>query len=44
MWYNLINKSNNFQEVIMLEPIYLDLHIHTSDDADKINENYDVKK
>lgn len=28
----------------MLEPIYLDLHIHTSDDADKINENYDVKK
>ena len=26
----------------MLEPIYLDLHIHTSENADKLNESYDV--
>ena len=28
----------------MLEPIYLDLHIHTSENADKLNQNYDVSK
>ena len=28
----------------MLEPIYLDLHIHTSENADRINKNYDVSK
>ena len=28
----------------MLEPIYLDLHIHTSEDADRINTNYDAQK
>ncbi len=28
----------------MLEPIYLDLHIHTSENADSLNINYDVVK
>lgn len=28
----------------MLEPIYLDLHIHTSENADGLNINYDVAK
>ena len=28
----------------MLKPIFLDLHIHTSENADRINTNYDVKK
>jgi len=28
----------------MLEPIYLDLHIHTSEDADRLNTNFDVAK
>ena len=28
----------------MLEPIFLDLHIHTSDNADRINTSYDVEK
>lgn len=28
----------------MLEPIFLDLHIHTSENADRININYDVNK
>lgn len=27
----------------MIKPIYLDLHIHTSDNADSINQNYKVK-
>lgn len=28
----------------MMEPIFLDLHIHTSENADRINTNYDVNK
>ena len=25
-----------------MQPIYIDLHIHTSDDANKLNTNYDI--
>jgi hypothetical protein len=28
----------------MIKPIYLDLHIHTSENADSINENYDARE
>ncbi len=25
-----------------MQPIYIDLHIHTSEDANHLNENYDI--
>ena len=28
----------------MMEPIYLDLHIHTSENPDQLNENYDINR
>jgi hypothetical protein len=27
-----------------MEPIYIDLHIHTSEDSNKLNNHYDVVK
>jgi len=26
-----------------MEPVYVDIHIHTSENADKLNSNYDVE-
>lgn len=26
-----------------MEPVYLDIHIHTSDDPENLNSNYDIE-
>lgn len=29
--------------IFYMEPVYIDIHIHTSPDPDNLNENYDVE-
>lgn len=42
-WQNFISRTFNYIISLQtMQAIYIDLHIHTSDDANHLNESYDI--